>query len=110
MPIIRDSKGRIKSSTGRPKGSKNRLTKVKENLLKILSKKLKKSDIKDIDINTLIRFAGAIMPREDKLKIAPDMDYIESIQAPAVETKEIEKAQEIDNTAHSNNPRTRIQP
>jgi len=84
MPIIRDTKGRIlKGSSGRPKGAKNKLTRAKDNLIKLLNKKLKEKNVRDkVDLNTLIRFAATIMPKETSLRIAPDIEYLSQITEP----------------------------
>ena len=60
-------KGKSGNPSGRKKGSKNKLTLVKDRLVKILNEKLADPKVLDqIDINTLIRFTGTILPKEVK--------------------------------------------
>ena len=86
MPFKKGDK-RI-NSKGRPKGSKNKLTVVKDNLVNILSRKLKDpKEIAKLDINTLIRFTGTILPKDLALKVAPDIQYISNTPRPEIVDK-----------------------
>ena len=66
MPFVKGDK-RI-NRKGRDKGSKNQLTLVKDRIVSILNNRLsKRAELDAIDTNTLIRFAGTIMPKDHHL-------------------------------------------
>ena len=78
-------KGKSGNPSGRKKGSKNKLTLVKDRLVKILNEKLADPKVLDqIDINTLIRFTGTILPKEQSIRVAPDIQYITHTPRPEI--------------------------
>lgn len=80
-----------KFGKGRPLGSKNILPLIREKVLQLLDKRLTKG--LDATDEALLRFAQSVMPKETRLSIKPDIEFISSVPRPQGIEHKVEQAQ-----------------